>query len=80
MAGELLGSRPGREGGGVKSKKKVSEDERTKLLEAGWESMLRGGLIVWRRPGERGSWYSKRVAIELLEFLEEEKNGQEGTL
>jgi hypothetical protein len=38
----------------MKSKKqKGSEEERTRLLEAGWESRLRGGLIVWRRPGGR---------------------------
>jgi hypothetical protein len=43
-----------------------------RLIEAGWESRLRGGLIVWRRPAG-GSWYSQRVAMELLEFLEEEK-------
>ena len=52
-----------------------SEEERTKLLEAGWEATLRGGLIAWRRPGVRGSWYSQRVAVELLEFLEEEEAG-----
>jgi hypothetical protein len=63
----------------VKSKKqKGSEDERTKLLEAGWESRLRGGLIVWRKPGG-GCWYSQRVAMELLEFLQEEKNGKDGS-
>jgi hypothetical protein len=63
----------------VKSKSR-SEDERTKLLEAGWEMQVRGGLIVWRRPSGRGSWYSQRVAVELLEFLDEEKNGKEGSL
>ena len=62
----------------MKSKKRRFEDERTKLLEAGWETRLRGGLIVWRKPGG-GSWYSQRVAIELLEFLEEEKNGKDGS-
>jgi hypothetical protein len=62
---------------GVKSRS--SEEERERLLEAGWESRLRGGLIVWRRPGGRGSWYSQRVAIELLEFLEEEKYGEDGS-
>jgi len=61
----------------VKSKK-GSEEERTRLLEAGWKSRLRGGLIVWRKPGG-GSWYPQRVAIELLEFLEEEKNGKAGS-
>jgi hypothetical protein len=53
-----------------------SEEQRTRLLEAGWESRLRGGLIVRGKPG-RGSWYSQRVAVELLEFLEDEKNGKE---
>jgi hypothetical protein len=56
-----------------------SEDERTMLFEAGWEMQVRGGLIVWRRPGGRGSWYSQRVAMELLEFLEEEKDGEDGS-
>jgi hypothetical protein len=63
---------------GMKSKNR-SEEEREKLIEAGWESRLRGGLIVWRRPGKRGSWYAQRVAIELLEFLEEEKDGEDGS-
>jgi hypothetical protein len=62
----------------VKSRKR-SDEERTMLLEAGWEMQVRGGLIVWRRPGRRGSWYSQRVAVELLEFLEEEKDGKEGS-
>lgn len=57
-----------------------SEEERTRLIEAGWESSLRGGLIVWRRPRKRGSWYPQRVAMELLEFLEEEKDGEDGSL
>jgi hypothetical protein len=30
-------------------------------------------LLIWRRPDGRGSWYSQEVALELLEFLEEEK-------
>jgi hypothetical protein len=62
----------------VKSRKS-SEEERERLLAAGWESRLRGGLIVWRRPNGRGSWYSQRVALELLEFLEEEKDGKDGS-
>ncbi len=57
--------------------KNSSEDERTTLLDAGWEMQVRGGLIVWRRPGGRGSWYPQGVAMELLEFLEE-KDGKEG--
>jgi hypothetical protein len=59
--------------------KKRSEEERTKLLEAGWEARLREGLITWRRPGGQGSWYSQRVAVELLEFLAEEQDGKEGS-
>lgn len=59
-------------------KSRSFEEKRERLLEAGWESRLRGGLIVWRRPGGRGSWYPQKVALELLEFLEEEKNGKEG--
>ena len=59
-------------------KSRSSEEERTRLLEAGWESRLRGGLVVWRKPGG-GSWYSQRVAIELLEFLQEEKDGKDGS-
>jgi hypothetical protein len=55
---------------------KSSEVERERLLEAEWESRLRGGLVVWRRPGGRGSWYPQRVAVELQEFLVEEKNGK----
>jgi hypothetical protein len=62
----------------VKSRKR-SDEERTMLLEVGWEMQVRGGLIVWRRPGGRGSWYSQRVAMELLEFLEEEQDGKEGS-
>ena len=60
------------------SEKKSFEEERTRLLEAGWEYQLRGGLIVWHKPGG-GSWYPQRVAMELLEFLEEEKNGKEAS-
>jgi hypothetical protein len=50
-----------------------SEEARERLLEAGWEWELREGLLIWRRPDGRGSWYSQEVALELLEFLEEEK-------
>jgi hypothetical protein len=60
----------------VKSKNS-SEEERMMLLEAGWESTLRGGLITWHLPGGRGSWYAQSVAIELLEFLEEERDEEE---
>jgi hypothetical protein len=58
--------------GGSSVKSKSSEEDRKRLLEAGWESELRGGLVVWRRPDGRGSWYAQHVALELLEFLEEE--------
>jgi hypothetical protein len=44
------------------------------LLEAGWEYRLQAGLVAWRKPGG-GSWYSQRVAMDILEFLEEEKDG-----
>jgi hypothetical protein len=57
----------------VRSKKRSSEEERMRLLEAGWELRLREGLMLWRKPGG-GSWYSQRVATELLEFLEEEED------
>ena len=50
-----------------------SEEARERLFAAGWEPRIRDGLLVWRRPGGRGSWYSQEVALELLEFLEEEK-------
>ncbi len=54
------------------------EKARERLLAAGWESEVRGGLILWRKPGGQGSWYSERVALEILEFLEEEKSTEEG--
>jgi hypothetical protein len=55
-----------------------SEEARERLLAAGWEPRIRAGLLVWRKPGGRGSWYSQEVALELLEFLaEEEKQGEE---
>jgi hypothetical protein len=59
-------------------KSRSSEEERERLLDAGWESQLRGVLVVWRRPEGCGSWYPQGVAVELQEFLEEEKNGKEG--
>jgi hypothetical protein len=49
------------------------EEDRKRLLEAGWESRLHGGLIVWRRPDKRGSWYSQEVAVEIMETMEEEE-------
>ena len=54
-----------------------SEEARERLLAAGWESEVRARLILWRKPGGRGSWYSQEVALEILEWLEEEKNKEE---
>jgi hypothetical protein len=48
------------------------EEVRTILLEAGWESRLRGGLIVWRRPDARGSWHSQEVAMDIFEAEEQD--------
>jgi hypothetical protein len=50
-----------------------SEEERKRLLAAGWKSQLRGELIVWHRPDGRGSWYPQHVAIEVLEAMEGEE-------
>jgi hypothetical protein len=52
---------------------KERKADRQRLLEAGWELELRGGLIAWRRPNGRGSWYSQEVAMEILEALEEKE-------
>jgi hypothetical protein len=46
--------------------------DRRRLLEAGWETKLRGGIVVWHRPDGRGSWYTEDVALEILESMEEE--------
>jgi hypothetical protein len=54
-------------------KSRSSEEDRKRLLEAGWESRLQGGLIVWRRPDRHGSWYSQDVAIEILEAIKEQE-------
>ena len=54
-----------------------SEEARERLLAAGWESEVRGGLVIWRKPGGHGSWYSQDVALEILEFLEEERSEKE---
>jgi hypothetical protein len=54
-----------------------SEEARRRLLEAGWEAIVRGGLVIWRRPAGSGSWYSQEVAFEILEA---EKDGKEGSL
>jgi tRNA(Glu) U13 pseudouridine synthase TruD len=55
-------------------KSRSSEEDRKRLLDAGWESRLRDGLIVWRRPEGRGSWYSQEVAMEILEVIEEQEH------
>ncbi len=52
-----------------------SEEARKRLLGAGWETSMRGGLVVWRRPDGSGSWYSQEVAFEILE----EKDGKDGS-
>jgi hypothetical protein len=54
-----------------------SEEARERLLEAGWEWELREGLLIWCRSDGCGSWYSQEVALELLEFLEEEKRNKD---
>jgi hypothetical protein len=56
-----------------------SEEARERLIAAGWEPCIRAGLLVWRKPGGRGSWYSQEVALELLEFLDEEEKQRKGT-
>ena len=55
-----------------------SEEARERLLAAGWEPLVREGLLVWRKPDGRGSWYPQDVALELLEFLAEEEQRGEG--
>jgi hypothetical protein len=46
---------------------------RRRLLGAGWEAKMRGGLVVWRSPDGSGSWYSREVAFEILEATNEER-------
>jgi hypothetical protein len=59
--------------------RRSSEEARRRLLGAGWEARMRGGLVVWRRPDGRGSWYSQEVAAEILEAANEElREGREG--
>ena len=57
----------------VAVKSRSSEEDRKRLLEAGWKWKLRGGLIVWHRPDGRGSWYTQDVALEILEAMEEQE-------
>jgi hypothetical protein len=65
------------EGTGV-VKDRSKEEDRKRLLEAGWEWKVRGGLVVWHRPDRSGSWYSQDVAIQILEALEEEEDHRKG--
>ena len=60
------------------TKSRSSEEAKERLLAAGWEPQVRGGLVIWRKPGGQGSWYSEEVALEILEFLEEERSREEG--
>jgi hypothetical protein len=50
-----------------------SEEARRRLIGAGWEARMRGGLVVWRRPDGSGSWYSQEVAAEIFEATTEER-------
>jgi hypothetical protein len=59
---------------GAALKRRNSEEARRRLLVAGWEARTQGGLVIWRRPDGRGSWYSQEVASEILEA---DKNGKE---
>ena len=58
---------------GAALKRRDSEEVRRRLLGAGWEAKMRGGLVVWRRPDGSGSWYSQEVAFEILEATNEER-------
>jgi hypothetical protein len=58
---------------GAALKRRDSEEVRRRLLGAGWEARMRGGLVVWRRPDGCGSWYSQEVAFEILEATNEER-------
>ena len=62
---------------GEAAKSRSREEERERLLETGWEAKVRGGLVVWQCPDKRGSWCSQEVAMEPLEFLEEENKNRE---
>jgi hypothetical protein len=52
-----------------------SEEARRRLLGAGWETTMRGGLGVWRRPDGSGSWYSQEVALGILEAEKDREDG-----
>jgi hypothetical protein len=36
-------------------KDRSREEDRKRLLEAGWEWKVRDGFVVWHRPDRRGS-------------------------
>jgi hypothetical protein len=69
-----------REGGvvlteeGAALARRNSEEVGRRLLGAGWETRMRGGLGIWRRLACSGSWYSQEVAFEIFES---EGNGKE---
>jgi hypothetical protein len=52
------------------------QEDRRRLLAAGWKAQLRGGIVVWHRPDGRGSWYTQDAAIEILEAMKEEEEGR----
>ena len=57
---------------GAALQRRSSEEVRRRLLEAGWEARMRGGLGIWRRPDGSGSWYPQEVAFTILESVNEE--------
>jgi hypothetical protein len=46
--------------------------DRKRLLAAGWQPQVERGLLLWQRSTGRSGWYSQKVAIEILEALEDE--------
>jgi len=40
-------------------------DERSELLEAGWEPDEGEGGTIWRNPGD-GNWYEQGRAVQIL--------------
>ena len=63
---------------GAALQRRSSEEARRRLLGAGWEARMRGGLVVWRQPDGHGSWYSQEVATEILEAANEELGDRRG--
>ena len=57
-------------GGDDRRRSDGHEGDRRRLLKAGWESKLRGGIVVWRRPDGQGSWYTEAVAMGVLKAME----------